>query len=188
MAMLASFLASLESEEDQKKFMEIYEQNHRRMERTAMYMLKNQSDAEDAIQNTMLQIIQHFSEVSEISCKEELSCWAIAILKNEARMILREKQKQRNQLLLLDHYEEETEMQIIENPTDQISLANAFAQLPETYRAVLEMKLLLGYTDREIAEYLGISETAVSTRASRGRALLRKLVEKEGFSRDRSGT
>lgn len=55
-----------------------------------------------------------------------------------------------------------------------------FRQLPETYRAVLEMKLLIGYTDREIAQKLGLSETAVSSRASRGRALLRKLVEKEG--------
>ena len=56
-----------------------------------------------------------------------------------------------------------------------------FRQLPETYRAVLEMKLLIGYTDREIAQKLGLSETAVSSRASRGRALLRKLVEKEGL-------
>ena len=47
--------------------------------------------------------------------------------------------------------------------------------------AVLELKLLIGYSDKEIAEHLGISETAVSSRASRGRTLLRKLVEKEGF-------
>ena len=60
-------------------------------------------------------------------------------------------------------------------------MVELFRQLPETYRAVLEMKLLIGCTDQEIAERLGISETAVSSRASRGRALLRKLVEKEGF-------
>ena len=57
-----------------------------------------------------------------------------------------------------------------------------FRRLPETYRAVLEMKLLIGYTDKEIADHLGISETAVSSRASRGRAMLRKLVEKEGLN------
>ena len=43
------------------------------------------------------------------------------------------------------------------------------------------MKLILGYSDREIAEHLGISETAVSTRASRGRGLLRELIKKEGM-------
>ena len=64
--------------------------------------------------------------------------------------------------------------------SDYGALVELFADLPESYRAVLEMKLLLGYTDREIAAHLGISETAVSTRASRGRALLRKILEREG--------
>ena len=43
------------------------------------------------------------------------------------------------------------------------------------------MKVLLGYTDKEIAGHLGISETAVSTRASRGRQLLREILEMVGF-------
>lgn len=43
------------------------------------------------------------------------------------------------------------------------------------------MKVFIGYSDKEIAEILGISETAVSTRASRGRELLRTIAEKEGF-------
>ena len=60
-------------------------------------------------------------------------------------------------------------------------MVELFRQLPETYRAVLEMKILIGYTDKEIASRLGISETAVSSRASRGRSLLRKLVEGEGL-------
>lgn len=55
-----------------------------------------------------------------------------------------------------------------------------FARLPDTYRAVLEMKYLLGYSYKEISIRLGISETAVNTRASRGRALLRKYMEQEG--------
>lgn len=40
---------------------------------------------------------------------------------------------------------------------------------------------ILGYTDMEISEHLGITKTAVSTRASRGRQLLREILEKEGF-------
>ena len=59
-----------------------------------------------------------------------------------------------------------------------------FTRLPPTYRAVMEMKLLLGWSDGEIAAKLGLSKTAVSTRASRGRQLLREIVTKEGFSMD----
>ena len=43
------------------------------------------------------------------------------------------------------------------------------------------MKLLLGYSDGEIAAKLGLSKTAVSTRVSRGRQMLRDIVEQEGF-------
>lgn len=65
--------------------------------------------------------------------------------------------------------------------SDYTALVELFRSLPDTYRRVLEMKVLLGYTDKEIAGHLGISETAVSTRASRGRQLLREILEKEGF-------
>ncbi len=54
------------------------------------------------------------------------------------------------------------------------SMVQLFARLPETYRAALEMKLLLGYSGAEIARRLGLTESAVNTRLSRGRALLRK--------------
>ena len=63
-------------------------------------------------------------------------------------------------------------------------LVETFTRLPPTYRAVMEMKLLLGLSDGEIAAKLGLSKTAVSTRASRGRQLLREIVTKEGFSMD----
>ena len=64
-----------------------------------------------------------------------------------------------------------------------MSLVETFARLPQTYRAALEMKLL-GYSDGEIASRLGLSKTAVSTRISRGRQLLRSIVEREGFRKD----
>ena len=61
---------------------------------------------------------------------------------------------------------------------------DSFTRLPQTYRAVMEMKLLWGYADGEIAEKLGLSKTAVSTRVNRGRQLLRDIVTQEGFSLD----
>ena len=65
--------------------------------------------------------------------------------------------------------------------TDYHALIEIFTRLPQTYRAVMEMKLLLGYSDGEIAIKLGLSKTAVSTRIGRGRQLLRSIVEQEGF-------
>lgn len=171
--MLIFLLAALESEEDRREFAVIYEQHHARLENAAMRILKNQTDAEDAVQNAFMQVIRHFEKISEISCKD-LPFWLISIVKNEANMILR----RRGRTVPLEDWDG-VEARVGEI-SDYGALVELFADLPESYRAVLEMKLLLGYTDREIAAHLGISETAVSTRASRGRALLRKILEREG--------
>lgn len=171
--MLAILLAALESDEDRKKFIEIYEQYHAQMERTAMQMLKGQSDVEDAIQNAFIQMIRHFEKIFEIP-REELPFWIISIVKNEARIILRKNQR----TAPLEDWDNFTKS--IDDITGYTELVDLFTRLPDTYRSVLEMKILYGYSDKEISKHLGISETAVSSRATRGRAMLREIVGKEG--------
>ena len=68
-----------------------------------------------------------------------------------------------------------------ESISDYHALVDSFARLPRTYRAVMEMKLLSGYSDGEIAAKLGLSKTAVSTRISRGRRLLRDMDKTKNF-------
>lgn len=78
--MLAVLLAALESDTDRQKFIEIYEKYHVQMERTAMRILKEQSDVEDAVQNAFMQMIRHFEKIFEIPC-EELPFWIISIVR-----------------------------------------------------------------------------------------------------------
>lgn len=172
--MLVFLLAALENDEDKKLFTEIYEQYRPQMERTAMHFLKSHADVEDAVQNAFMQMIRHFEKIYEIPC-EELSFWIISIVKNEALMILRRKQKE------LPQEDWDTFSADVSDPTSYNELVHLFSQLPPTYRSALEMRLINGYSGKEIAQHLGISETAVSSRASRGRSLLREIVKKEGF-------
>ena len=172
--MLAVLLAALESDEDKQKFTEIYELYHVQMEQTAIRILKDQHDAEDAVQNAFMQMIRHFEKIYEIPC-EELPFWIISIVKNEARIILRKNQR----TIPLEDWDGFIEN--LEDITGYTELVDLFTQLPATYRSVLEMKMLHGYSDKEISKRLGISETAVSSRATRGRTILREIVGKEGF-------
>lgn len=172
--MLAFFLAALESEDEKRKFVAVYEQYHKKMEMIALRILGSQHDAEDAVQNAFLQIIRHFEKIYEIPC-EELPFWIISIVRNEALMILRKRSK----TVPLEEWNGVEKS--ADHTTGYNELVKLFGNLPEKYRTVLEMKILIGYTDKEIAKQLGISETAVSSRASRGRELLRNLVEKEGL-------
>lgn len=172
--MLSFFLAILETERDRQKFTAIYEQYHVHLEDVAMGILKNQNDAEDAVHNAFMQIIRHFQKVSGIPC-EELPFWLISIVKNESLMILR---KRRRVVPLSDL---ENLADAARSVTEYTELVELFRQLPAIYRSVLEMKMLFGYSDRDISKRLRISETAVSTRANRGRAILREIAERAGF-------
>jgi len=172
--MLICLLAMMDDESDRRKFTIIFNQYHVQMEQVAMHILPEQKDAEDAVQNAFVQVIRHFEKIDEIPC-EELLYWLISITKNEALMIRRRKQR----VTALEDWDAAAAS--ADADMDYQSVIALFARLPETYRAVLEMKYLVGCTDREIAQRLGLSETAVSTRASRGRDLLRKILEKEGY-------
>lgn len=96
-------------------------------------------------------------------------------MKNEALMILRRKQKE------LQQEDWDTFSADVSDPTSYNELVHLFSQLPPTYRSALEMRLINGYSGKEIAQHLGISESAVNTRISRGRTLLREIAVKEGF-------
>ena len=168
------YLQLMESDEDKQRFTALYEAHHARVEQIALHILHDPHDAEDAVQNTFFQIIRHFEKIYEIPC-EKLPFWIICIVKNEATTILRKNKR----IVQLENWESFTVE--AEDITDYQELVHLFSRLPETYRAILEMRILLGYTGKEIARYLDISESAVNTRFFRGRALLREIAEKEGF-------
>ena len=57
----------------------------------------------------------------------------------------------------------------------------AVLALPEQYRTILELKFLWEWTDRAIAQAVGLSVDAVSARVSRGRKLLQKNLREAGY-------
>ena len=152
--MLICLLAMMDDESDRRKFTIIFNQYHVRMEQVAMHILPEQKDAEDAVQNAFVQVIRHFEKIDEIPC-EELLYWLISITKNEALMIRRRKQR----VTALEDWDAAAAS--ADTDMDYQSVIALFARLPETYRAVLEMKYLVGCTDREIAQHLGISERSL---------------------------
>ena len=176
MVLLTFLFAALESDEDRALFTEIYEQNHDRMEQTALRILKDPHDAEDAVQNAFLQVIRNFDALLEIPCKKRIF-WCISIVKNEALAILRKKKKT---ILIIEELEENPAAGV-EEAMSYKEVVRLFAQLPETYRSVLEMKMILGYSGKEIAKRMGLTENTVNVRITRGRAMLREIAGKEGI-------
>ena len=153
------------------------EQYHERMEQAALRILKDTHDAEDAVQNAFLKIIRNFEKFLELPCKKR-PFWCVCIVKNEAITLLRKKKKAIMLESMEDAYDASAD---IEKALSYEDIIRLFAGLPETYRAVLEMKFLLDCSGKDISQKLGISENAVNVRISRGRAMLREIMEKEAL-------
>lgn len=172
--MLIYYLQMLDTPEEKVRFEQIYLKYRGLMYRVADSILHNRQDAEDAVHNAFLKIIRQFSRFQNTPARE-LAPQVAVIARNEAISLLR---KRRGDAPLED-------WDGLAAPSESVSnyhaLVDSFTRLPQTYRAVMEMKLLLGYSDGEIAAKLGLSKTAVSTRVNRGRQLLRDIVEREGF-------
>lgn len=168
-------VSMIESDEDRRVFTKVYN----RYNQTALfvaykYFPHDSQAAEDAVQNAWVQVIKHFEKVYQIPC-DKLVFWIISIVKNEALMLIRQDRK-------CDPIEDWDA--ITEDASHLLNyqeLVSLFRRLPETYRATLEMKFLLHYTNQEIAQYLHMTESAVGTRVNRGRKLLKDILEKEGW-------
>ncbi len=172
--MLVYYLQMLDTPEEKMRFEQIYLKYRGLMYRVADSILRNRQDAEDAVHNAFLRIIKHFKKF-QTTPVEDLAPQVVVIARNEAISLLR---KRKGDAPLEDW---DGLAASSESVSDYHALVDSFTRLPQTYRAVMEMKLLLGCSDGEIAAKLGLSKTAVSTRISRGRQLLRDIVEREGF-------
>jgi len=99
-------------------------------------------------------------------------------VKNEAYMILR---KQKRIVPLEDWKDYAVQAGDV---TDYVGLIDLFINLPNTYRQVLEMKCLLGYSNKEIVAHLSMTESAVGARIRRGRQFLREMLDKGSIMTD----
>ena len=173
--MLALYMTLLEDERDIPSFRRLYRTHHDRMMRMALrFFPKDQKAAEDAVHESFLKIIENFPKISEISW-EELGPYVVTIVKNVSLNML----KKQKRLVLTDDW---AAFEGAEEPSDGFGrLVALIRAMPETYRAVLEMRFVLEMEYREIAKVLGISESAVANRVSRGRKLLMEKLKKEGY-------
>ena len=169
--MLIYYLQMLDTPEEKVRFEQIYLKYRGLMYRVADSILHNR---QDAVHNAFLKIIKKFSRFQNTPA-QDLAPQIVVIARNEGISLLR-KRKGDAPLEEQDGLAEPSEA-----VSDYHALVDSFTRLPQTYRAVMEMKLLLGYSDGEIAAKLGLSKSAVSTRVSRGRQMLRDIVEQEGF-------
>ena len=86
--MLAICLAMLETEQDQRRFTQLFEAHEKKIYAVALRILGDPTRAEDAAQQTWLQLAQNWERVSALPWKETEG-YTVTVAKNCALDILR---------------------------------------------------------------------------------------------------
>lgn len=169
------YLAMLDSAEEQSKFEQIYEAYRSLMYYAAYEILHNQQDAEDAVHDAFLRIIKNMDKIQAPVCPKTKS-YIVTITENRAIDLYR-RQKRHPEV----EYEDGVKGIQVEY-TGGNDLARSIGKLPPKYRQVLILKYRHGYSPREIARILGISEANVKKLDQRAKAKLERICEEEGLS------
>lgn len=134
--------------------------------RTGIMILGNPQDVQDVLQEVMLKVLQKMPEFHD---SEHEKAWLLRVTINLCKDMLRF--RFRHQYIQID------ELEIEAADTDDRQLLQEIIQLPSSWRIVLLLHYVEGYSLKEIADILAVSENAVKKRMQRAKAGLKKKLQ-----------
>jgi RNA polymerase sigma-70 factor, ECF subfamily len=171
------------------------------LRRTAIRMMENEADSEDALQNALM---QGFRSIHTFRGCAKFSTWMHSILVNSVRSLRRKNRHEACTHSFEEFVFEDDEPQVpqflqsgaaspeevcLEDEQEEI-IGILLRDLPEAYREAVWMREVAGFEVKEIATQLGIGFAAAKARVHRGRRLMLRAARIRGVGRKRrcSGT
>jgi RNA polymerase sigma-70 factor, ECF subfamily len=175
---------------DETAFRTIMQRHNRRLYRIARAILRNDTEAEDAVQEAY---VKAFTHLDSFRADSSLATWLARITINEALGRLR---RERSAMGLgLESIEApRPEARIIQFPQAVTSddpertmaqreilrlVEQATDNLPEIFRIVFMTRVIEGMSVEETADLLGLQPETVKTRLHRARQLVREELNKQ---------
>ena len=158
---------------------EIIERYGDKILRLCFVQLGNIEEAEDATQEIFLKV---FKSIKKYNGDSSIYTWIYKITINTCFDILKKRNRLRyDDISLYINFikdEKDTEMIILKNLTSK-SIRVALMKIPEKYRVLLYMFYFEELKISEISTILNEKENTIKTRLKRGKAALRRVIEKE---------
>ena len=136
------------------------------MLRAAYSVLGNKDDAEDAVQDAFIKLMQTRPVFNN---GQHEKAWLIRVTVNISKNMLRRIRRENA----------EPDINAAAEQTEENTVLGAVLSLPPKYRAVIHLYYYEGYSIKEIAAILNIPAASVGTLLSRGRKKLEKLLKGE---------
>lgn len=133
----------------------------------AKTLLHSDADCADAIQEA---IVKAFTSLHTLRQDSYAKTWLVRILINECYTLMRRGKR----LVSLEEYPHQ---ETASEPADYSDLYEAVQKLPPDIRICIVLYYLEGYSIKETAKILKISESAVKNRLARARTRMRKDLE-----------
>jgi len=165
----------LDTEEDKNIFEEFHEEYASLMYKKAYGILRDSELAEDAVQESFIRSIKYFDSFPKIKCPQTRNKF-VNIVRCISFDIYRKRKSQ--QAVSYDEFEETITdvLAVTDDILDSMEFERYLFMLPKSYYIILSLKYDDGYSYKEIAGILNITEENVKKRLMRARKKLREII------------
>ena len=139
--------------------------------RYAYWLAGNREVAEDLVQDTLLRA---WKSAHKLNDPKAVKSWLFTIVRRENARRFERKQAEFSDTPVTELAEKQASY---DTSTEAFVLRQAIHELPQEYREPLLLQVIHGYSQKEIAEHLGISTAGAGTRLFRARQKLRELLD-----------
>lgn len=179
--MLAFYMSLIDDDSDKNKFEIIYYKYRKQMLSMAYSVLKNQYDAEEAVQETFIKIARNIKSIKEPQSPSTLS-YVLKATKNNSLNKLKSNKKRYK---FYDEFRSEKIADIPDNTfIEQLDIKNNYEKtveviknMDEIYRDVLFFYFVEEMSASEIADLLDRKKSTVKQQIARGKKIIIKKMQ-----------
>lgn len=167
------YMQMIDAAEDKSKFAYLYRSYRGLMFYVANRILRNERDAEDAVQEAFIAVAKNISKISLENANKTRGLMVV-IVERKALNILRSNRRRSEQTFDEAYF-------VSYMPEPEGALGAAMLRLKPKYREVLYLKFYCGCSGAETARMLDMSEGMVRQTVMAAKHALREELAKEGI-------
>lgn len=158
---------------DRQAQFELYRLYGKAMYNVCLRMVKNETDAEDLLQNSFVDI---FTKLDSFRFQSSIGAWIKRIVINNCINFLKKRRLQIEELDVDRHDHSPQSVAPVVIGLSVEAVKSAMMELPDGYRIVCSLYMLEGYDHKEIGEILGVTEATSKSQYSRAKRKLQEIL------------
>ncbi|MFP3860496.1 MAG: RNA polymerase sigma factor [Bacteroidales bacterium] len=160
---------------NKRKYQELlYRKYAKKMYALCLSYAKDRAMAQDILQDGFIKVFKH---IKTYQAKGSFEGWIRKIITNTALDYVRQKSKKFEFIDINKEVEEEKVDKDVLEKINTDGILSKVAKLPNGARAVFNLYAIEGYTHKEIAKKLNITEGTSKSQYKRARAMLKELIK-----------